>query len=196
MWYSPDVKDWYKINTTIDVNKSGNDIYKVPAEVLKTAVQSFNRSYDLYYDYEIEWNVSLNKDSRYCVYFHFAEIQKLAPGLRRIINITLNDENILSEPIILEYMKPVTISNKNATQGFVRFSIRATAESDAPPILNAFEVYQLVTDLNSPTDIKDGMYVFHLYIYTCLSRCLTHQQICFHQFLGSYTVTHNCIWKL
>lgn len=159
-------------------------------------MQSFNRSYDLYYDYEIQWNLQLNKYSGYYVYFHFAEIQKLAPGLRRIINITLNDENILSEPIILEYMKPVTISNKNATQGFVRFSIRATAESDAPPILNAFEVYQLVTDLNSPTDIKDGMYVFHLYIYTCLSRCLTHQQICFHQFLGSYTVTHNCIWKL
>lgn len=62
-------------------------------------------------------------------------------------------------------MKPVTISNKNATQGLDRFSIRATAESDAPPILNAIEVYKLVTDLNSPTDIKDGMYVFHLYIY-------------------------------
>ncbi|RZB97824.1 putative leucine-rich repeat receptor-like protein kinase, partial [Glycine soja] len=154
-WYWRDVKDWYKINTTIDVNKSGNDIYQVPAEILKTAVQSFNRSYDLYHDYEIEWNVHLNKYSRYYVYFHFAEIQKLAPGLRRIINITLNDENILSEPITLEYMKPVTISNKNATQGFVRFSIRATAESDAPPILNAFEVYELITDLNSPTDIKD-----------------------------------------
>lgn len=132
-------------------------------------MQSFNRSYDLYHDYEIEWNVHLNKYSRYYVYFHFAEIQQLAPGLRRIINITLNDENILSEPITLEYMKPVTISNKNATQGFVRFSIRATAESDAPPILNAFEVYELITDLNSPTDIKDGMYVFHLYIYTHLS---------------------------
>ncbi|KAL3005018.1 hypothetical protein AAZX31_08G195700 [Glycine max] len=154
-WYWRDVKDWYKINTTIDVNKSGNDIYKVPAEVLKTAVQSFNRSYDLYYDYEIEWNVLLDKYSRYYVYFHFAEIQQLAPGLRRIINITLNDENILSEPITLEYMKPVTISNKYATQGSVRFLIRATAESDAPPILNAFEVYQLITDLNSTTDIKD-----------------------------------------
>ena len=130
-------------------------------------MQSFNRSYDLYYDYEIEWNVLLDKYSRYYVYFHFAEIQQLAPGLRRIINITLNDENILSEPITLEYMKPVTISNKYATQGSVRFLIRATAESDAPPILNAFEVYQLITDLNSTTDIKDGMYVFHLYI--CLS---------------------------
>lgn len=162
-------------------------------------MQSFNRSYDLYHDYEIEWNVHLNKYSRYYVYFHFAEIQKLAPGLRRIINITLNDENILSEPITLEYMKPVTISNKNATQGFVRFSIRATAESDAPPILNAFEVYKLVTDLNSPTDIKDGMYVFHLYIYIYIYLSIllfNHQQICFHQFLGSYTVTHNCIWKL
>ncbi|KAG5000725.1 hypothetical protein JHK87_021797 [Glycine soja] len=148
MWYSRDVKDWYKINTTIDVNKSGNDIYKVPAEVLKTAVQSFNRSYDLYYDLEIDWNVLLDKYSRYYVYFHFAEIQKLAPGLRRIINITLNDENILSEPITLEYMKPVTISNKNATQGFVRFSIRATAESDAPPILNAFEIAASVSDLS------------------------------------------------
>lgn len=96
-------------------------------------------------------------------------------------------------------MKPVTISNKNATQGFVRFSIRATAESDAPPILNAFEVYKLVTDLNSPTDIKDGMYVFHLYIYIYIYLSIllfNHQQICFHQFLGSYTVTHNCIWKL
>ncbi|KHN11331.1 Putative leucine-rich repeat receptor-like protein kinase [Glycine soja] len=169
-WYWRDVKDWYKINTTIDVNKSGNDIYKVPAEVLKTAVQSFNRSYDLYYDYEIEWNVLLDKYSRYYVYFHFAEIQQLAPGLRRIINITLNDENILSEPITLEYMKPVTISNKNATQGFVRFSIRATAESDAPPILNAFEVYQLITDLNSTTDIKDVDAIVNIKRYYGISR--------------------------
>ncbi|KAL5176340.1 putative leucine-rich repeat receptor-like protein kinase [Glycine soja] len=168
MWYSRE--DWYKINTTIDVNKSGNDIYKVPAEVLKTAVQSFNRSYDLYYDLEIDWNVLLDKYSRYYVYFHFAEIQKLAPGLRRIINITLNDENILSEPITLEYMKPVTISNKNATQGFVRFSIRATAESDAPPILNAFEVYKLVTDLNSPTDIKDVDAIVNIKRYYGISR--------------------------
>ncbi|KAG5025974.1 hypothetical protein JHK86_021888 [Glycine max] len=169
-WYWRDVKDWYKINTTIDVNKSGNDIYKVPAEVLKTAVQSFNRSYDLHYDFEIEWNLQLNKYSGYYVYFHFAEIQQLAPGLRRIINITLNDENILSEPITLEYMKPVTISNKNATQGFVRFSIRATAESDAPPILNAFEVYKLVTDLNSPTDIKDVDAIVNIKRYYGISR--------------------------
>ncbi|KAG5025978.1 hypothetical protein JHK86_021892 [Glycine max] len=120
-WYWRDVKDWYKINTTIDVNKSGNDIYQVPAEILKTAVQSFNRSYDLYHDYEIEWNVHLNKYSRYYVYFHFAEIQKLAPGLRRIINITLNDENILSEPITLEYMKPL----KQTRRADSRFSLRS-----------------------------------------------------------------------
>ncbi|XP_028756220.1 putative leucine-rich repeat receptor-like serine/threonine-protein kinase At2g19230 [Neltuma alba] len=66
----------------------------------------------------------------------------------------MGDENVFDQPIVLEYLKPQTIA-LNASQGYVRFNISATSESDAPPILNAFEVYEFVSPLHSPTDQRD-----------------------------------------
>ncbi|KAJ7963094.1 Receptor-like protein kinase family [Quillaja saponaria] len=93
-------------------------------------------------------------DYEYRVYFHFAEIQ-LAPGHRRIINITVNDENFLSEPITLEYLKPLTISPNITTRGYVTFNITPAVGSALLPILNAFEIYRLTPQPNLPTDTGD-----------------------------------------
>ncbi|XP_054782869.1 probable LRR receptor-like serine/threonine-protein kinase At4g29180 isoform X3 [Prosopis cineraria] len=150
----------YQINGSVDIGPASmNSSYKLPAEVLKSAARSFNLSYGLNFEYNSIWK-NLDKSSQYYVYFHFLEIQKLPPGQKRIINIDVDGENILSQPIILEYLKPQTIVPKNATPGYVRFNISAASKSDAPPILNAFEVYKFISPLPSPTDKTDVVISF------------------------------------
>ncbi|KAI9071631.1 hypothetical protein K1719_046408 [Acacia pycnantha] len=158
IWRKIDMpQDWYQINGTIDIDPSRtNNSYKLPMKVLKSAAQSFNLSYALNYDYDSVWK-NLDKSSKYFVYFHFCEIQPLPPEHKRILNIIINvgDEYVYTQPIALEYLKPQTIAPQIKDQGYVRFNISATSESDAPPILNAFEVYEFISPLPSPTDQRD-----------------------------------------
>ncbi|XP_054782630.1 probable leucine-rich repeat receptor-like protein kinase At2g28990 [Prosopis cineraria] len=53
----------------------------------------------------------------------------LLQGQKRVINITVNDETILKEPLALEYLKPQTVAAFTNQSDF-RFSISATSESD------------------------------------------------------------------
>ncbi|XP_027334329.1 putative leucine-rich repeat receptor-like protein kinase At2g19210 isoform X2 [Abrus precatorius] len=145
---------WLPLDESIDMDPS-TSAYKLPAQVLRTASQSLNVSYPLKFDYDSLFN-DLDTNYEYRVYFHFAEIEALPPGQNRIINITLNSKPVLSHPLVLQYMKPVTISPQDAVRGRISFSISATSESAAPPILNAFEAYKLIPGLYSPTDARDA----------------------------------------
>ena len=132
--------------------------YKLPSEVLRTAVQPSNNFDNLIF------SLDLDDSNEYCVYLHFAEIQRLPQGHKRIINVTFHDTNSSYETTTLEYLKPVFLASKNPTKGYARFTITAAAESDARPILNAYEIYKLVPQPNAPTDATDGIYV-HLLFY-------------------------------
>ncbi|XP_054782577.1 probable LRR receptor-like serine/threonine-protein kinase MEE39 [Prosopis cineraria] len=129
LWRKINVSAWYPSISSAEIHpQSINNSYKLPADV-----------------FQILCLLSL------------CEIEQLRPGQKRTIDITLDDENILARPITLEYLKPQTIiaPHRKATQGYVRFNISATSESDAPPILNAFEVFKLISPLPSPTDKRD-----------------------------------------
>jgi len=108
------------------------------------------------------WGHPLEYSFTYYVYFHFAEIEKLPLGQKRVIDITVNDDNILTKPITLEYLKPQTVYTVT-NQSCIRFSITATSESAAPPILNAYEMYQLISPLTFPTDQSDGNLLYSLF---------------------------------
>ncbi|KAL5176353.1 putative LRR receptor-like serine/threonine-protein kinase [Glycine soja] len=120
-----DTNGWYPLvmeSLNLDSGRRSSDIYKLPSQVLRTAVQSPNQ---------------------------------LPIGKKRIINVTLNYQTILTQPLVLEYLKPVTIAPQKTSSGSVLFNVSATSESDAPPILNAFEVYKLITQLDLPTQARD-----------------------------------------
>ncbi|XP_072059866.1 LRR receptor-like serine/threonine-protein kinase IOS1 [Arachis hypogaea] len=121
---------------------------------MKTAAQSLNMSHPL----ELGLStllIELDDATEYYVYFHFGEIQKLTAGRKRLINIALNSQSIHSQPLVLEYLKPVTVGSSYTAQVSATFSISAALGSEAPPILNAFEVYKLITQIDSPTDPRD-----------------------------------------
>ncbi|XP_028756221.1 putative leucine-rich repeat receptor-like serine/threonine-protein kinase At2g19230 isoform X1 [Neltuma alba] len=147
--------DWHVFNKSEDIDpQSTNDSYRLPAGVLLSAAKSSNRSSALNFDCFSAWGSPFEYSFTYYVYFHFAEIEQLPHGQKRVIDITVNDEKFLPKPITLEYLKPQTVFAVT-NQSCIRFSISATSESAAPPILNALEVYRLISPLTLPTDQRD-----------------------------------------
>ncbi|KAJ7963099.1 protein kinase family protein [Quillaja saponaria] len=140
---------WHITNTSIDIDTDGSsNSYRLPAQVLRTAVQPTTLSKNLF------MNGTIDRCYEYCVYFHFAEIQH-TPGRRRVINITVNGEIFLSEPITLDYLKPLTISTNITARDYFSFDISPAKGSDLPPILNAVEIYSLLPQPNLPTYTRD-----------------------------------------
>ena len=157
-----EINGWSPLSLDESINmdfETNDDTYKLPAKVLRSAAQQWNISRPLGFVYRRTY-IPLDTTSDYYVYFHFNEIEKLSDGKKRKINITVNYRPVLSQPLVLDYLKPVTLNFK--TQGDVWFNISATTDSDAPPILNAFEIYQFMTQLDSPTDAQDGMFFIYL----------------------------------
>ncbi|GKV01943.1 hypothetical protein SLEP1_g14449 [Rubroshorea leprosula] len=144
------IKEFPNPGSTSELDWSGsNDTYRLPDEVLRTAAQPLLGSGSLKYTLNLA-----NDGTDTYVYFHFAEIEKTAKSKPRAFSITLN--GVKYEPITLEYLKPVTIRPQTSPiRGYINFSIDATPESELPPILNAFEIYMVVTAPVSPTDPAD-----------------------------------------
>ncbi|GKV27221.1 hypothetical protein SLEP1_g36415 [Rubroshorea leprosula] len=139
-----------KTMINIDIQDSNNN-YRIPTEILKTAIQPSNRWDSLSYWFKMPTDY-FERDLY--VYFHFAEIVNTTEDQRREISITLNGVKLA--PITLEYLKPLSIGPQNfPIKGFVNFSIDATAESSLPPLLNAFEIYMDVKFPTSPTHLVD-----------------------------------------
>jgi len=140
-----------KTITNIDIQGSDNPC-RLPVEVLRTAVKPRNGLNSLSYNYTLGYSTP-----KFLVYFHFAEIEQIAPGNLREFNITLN--GLKYGPFTLEYLKPLTIGPNilQVQEDHVTFSIDAMG-SELPPILNAFEIFELLPLHDSPTNQTDGVF--------------------------------------
>ncbi|MBA0663746.1 hypothetical protein Goklo_003838, partial [Gossypium klotzschianum] len=137
------------INTSLDIDTQGSgSLYKLPVEVLRTAVRPFNGSNSLNY------SSSFASSYEYNLYFHFAELEYFEDKQREI-SITVN--GITQGPFTLEYLKPLSISFQRlrTVEGNITFTISTTMESGLPPILNALEYYVLEQFTDSATDPSD-----------------------------------------
>ena len=158
MWY-PYIK-WpnsVPINTSSDIDiQNNNDSYRLPPEVLRTAVQPSSSYHSSSYSEPPFYNTG-----NWCVCFHFAEIVKLTQGKKRefIISVSGGTHTYTSEPITLDHLKPLSICLNRSFAGHFSFVINATTGSDLPPILNAFEVYYVI-----PLS-RDGMYLYLLILF-------------------------------
>ena len=94
------------------------------------------------------------------MFAHFAEITKPTQGKKREFIIDVEGGNYTSEPITLEYLKPLSICPQNGPpfDGRFSFSINATTESGLPPIVNAIEYYNVISLPFEPTDPRDGRF--------------------------------------
>lgn len=119
------------------------------------------------------WN-TLQASTEHYVYLYFAETEDLKDGQMRRVVISLNGVNPLTDPVELEYLKPLSIDfPKFPIKGDrVYFSICPTSDSKLPPILNAFEVFTLTPLPNSPTDQADGMLPYFFFFIGYYARPL------------------------
>ncbi|KAL4625904.1 hypothetical protein ACB092_05G058800 [Castanea dentata] len=155
LWYtitSPHFeKNWVPINTSSVIDTQGtNDSYQLPAQVLRTAIQPFSATFEA-----IVFDGNNTYSSKFYVCFHFAEIKQLKEREIREFVIAVNEGDYMSENITLEYLKPLSICPNQTFEGRFRFSIKATQKSNLPPILNAFEIYEVLSIGDIPTDPGD-----------------------------------------
>uniref|UniRef100_A0A7N1A3L7 non-specific serine/threonine protein kinase n=1 Tax=Kalanchoe fedtschenkoi TaxID=63787 RepID=A0A7N1A3L7_KALFE len=125
--------------------------YQPPQPVMRTALTSSNPTSNL--NFSVAADLSTDK---YYFYMHFAELQNLT-GLNqtRQFNIFLNN-NLFFGPITPVYRSTITVLSVDpqSAQQF-NFSLRRTANSTLPPMLNAFEVYKLNPLSQAATDATD-----------------------------------------
>ena len=164
LWYTySELPNSVPINTSsvIDI-QNNNDSYQIPSEVLRTAVQPSSGYHSLSYSDPSSYNIG-----NWCVCFHFAEIVKLTQGKKREFIIDVNGGSYISEPITLDYIKPLSICLNRIFEGQFHFVINATTGSDLPPILNAIELYTVIPqfDLHKPTNSRDGMYLYLIILF-------------------------------
>ncbi|XVF74477.1 hypothetical protein PTKIN_Ptkin13bG0113400 [Pterospermum kingtungense] len=149
IWYPAQLPNTIQVSTSLDIDtQSSSNLYGLPAEVLRTAVQPSNSSKSLTSSF------LFSSDYEYNVYFHFAEVEDLPEGQLRELSITLN--GVKHGPVTLEYLKPLSVGFQNLRdEGNINFTIDATKDSGLPPILNALEFYQVAKLQLSPTDPSD-----------------------------------------
>ncbi|XP_027368356.1 putative leucine-rich repeat receptor-like serine/threonine-protein kinase At2g19230 [Abrus precatorius] len=139
-----------KTSSAIDLDKLV-DPYKLPSEVLSTAVEALNLSDSL------EYTMNYDADSEYYVYLHFFDFKDRANKMNRILNITINGfDDDVTQPLTLSYWKPnsVILPIKQG-MGIYKILIEAISYSDLPAMLNALEIYRVVPQSDSATQQDD-----------------------------------------
>jgi hypothetical protein len=157
IWWLGNLNDAVSISTETNIDIQGSDNpCRLPVEVLRTAVQPRNGLNSLSFNHTLLHIENFTPE--FLVYFHFAEIEQIAPGKLREFTITLN--GLKYGPFTLKYLKPLTKGpyKLQVQEDQVGFSIDATLRSDLPPILNAFEIFELGPLPDSPTNQADGMF--------------------------------------
>ncbi|XP_038706230.1 probable LRR receptor-like serine/threonine-protein kinase At1g05700 isoform X2 [Tripterygium wilfordii] len=151
LWSPDNFSPGIPINTTSNITASSSGtVYKLPTQVLRTAVMPQKNKTDLSY------YLTLNPQREYYFCFHFMESEEVAEAQSRRITITLNNINYVSNPITLDYLQPQSLCPQAAPlRGNANFTISKTTDSGLPPILNAFEIYHGRPLQQSPTNQDD-----------------------------------------
>ncbi|XP_057977166.1 putative leucine-rich repeat receptor-like protein kinase At2g19210 [Malania oleifera] len=133
---------WGKLSTPFTIN-NGND-YQPPSKVLQSAITPIrsNSSLNLY------WKPD-DLTSSFCLYMHFAEIQRHEANESRELNIYLNGD-LFYGPLVLTYLVINTIYSRNPVTAMeLNITINTTENSTLPPIISAVEIY-MVKELLQP----------------------------------------------
>lgn len=156
IWQPNNSSSWDSVITSSAINDNNNG-YRAPFDVMRTAAKPKNVSEPL----ELSWTPN-DPNSRFYVYFYFAEVEKLEKNQVRNFSISWNGSPIFG-PIVPEYLVADTVCNYKPLMGNEHLvSLHRAKDSTLPPILNAVEVYELRLMDALPTFDQDGMTFFFL----------------------------------
>ncbi|KAF6981928.1 hypothetical protein CFC21_000374 [Triticum aestivum] len=155
-WSRPTV--WKEMSTTERVDSFDGDYFEAPMAVLQTAIMPLNDSGSIRFGWKAEPQPN-NPSPGYLAVLHFVELQVLAGNALRHFNISLNnDQNWFPGYTPPGYLKRgyVHSSFTYPRESSYLFTIKATANSTLPPIINAYEVFSVITTTNVGTESQDA----------------------------------------
>ncbi|CAD5166812.1 unnamed protein product [Musa acuminata subsp. malaccensis] len=150
-----DDNKWTRIRTTSPVQSRFDDMFEVPSAVLQTAVVPINSTKA---ELLFEWGLPDYEDVRpqFNIFMHFAELQPLAVGQSRNFTVYLNGNPWLDRPYSPPYLLSGYIYSTVPSYLYqYNVSIKETATSTLPPIINALETYTIMQLTENATDGSD-----------------------------------------
>ncbi|KAF2541100.1 hypothetical protein F2Q68_00029220 [Brassica cretica] len=139
------------LNTSLTIDETNHNGFRPASIVMRTAISPGNESNPL----KLTWSPD-DPRSKFYVYMHFAEVQKLQSNETREFDIYVNDD-LLAENFRPFYLFTDTRSTSEPVgRTENEIVIRKTDLSTLPPIINAIEIYQINEFLQLPTDQQDG----------------------------------------
>ncbi|KAI9109404.1 hypothetical protein K1719_019458 [Acacia pycnantha] len=152
-WFIRKMENSERINAPMAIDSdTSENTYKLPKEVLSSAVQSVNASSSLVIDM-VPYN---DHNDDYYVYLHFYDFVNKSQNQQRKMVISFSDGVTVS--FALEHLKPTTlVRNIKSGDDINNISIRSTSDSQLPAMLNAYEIYRVPPQqqVNSTTDEGD-----------------------------------------
>ncbi|KAL5231450.1 hypothetical protein ABZP36_030226 [Zizania latifolia] len=154
-WVNP--IDWVEISTTSMVQSIDDDHFDAPTAVMQTAITPRNASKSIEFSWDPEPQPK-DPSPGYIAILHFSELQLLPSNAVRQFYVNLNGMSWFSSGFTPHYLYAEA---DYARKPFLRYpqyniSINATANSTLPPIINAFEVFSVITTAIVGTDALDA----------------------------------------
>ncbi|KAJ3701815.1 hypothetical protein LUZ61_005520 [Rhynchospora tenuis] len=146
IWVPLMMNEWENISTLEEVNSDyTNSFPELPSTVLQTAAVP-SKSAPNTSNLEFVWTQDVGVNAPYVINFHFAEIQQLPASSWRELNIYYNGMPFYDH-INPMYLHAVTIysTKPETTSSESSFTINATSNATVPALLNAFEIFHLLS---------------------------------------------------
>ncbi|CAL4894506.1 unnamed protein product [Urochloa decumbens] len=157
-WF--DATIWDVMSTTSRVENLNNDRFEAPSKVMQTAITPRNAS---------AGNIKFVWDSKpqpgdpapgYIAVMHFSELRRLSGNAVREFFIEVNgDVWVSSIGFRPDYLLSDASYSTAPMPAAARYTvnINATANSTLPPLINAIEVYSVISTTNVVTDSSDAI---------------------------------------
>ncbi|OEL26039.1 Senescence-induced receptor-like serine/threonine-protein kinase [Dichanthelium oligosanthes] len=151
-WIDPE--EWSEISTAEQV---GGLPIAAPSAVMQTAITPRNASAK---NIEFSWDAvpdHVYPAPGYICIFHFAELQSLGANATRQFYITINGKPFYYPPLTPYYLFTDAVYNTDPHRGFNEYNVtlNATANSTLPPVINAAEVFSVISTANVGTHAQD-----------------------------------------
>ncbi|CAN6350802.1 unnamed protein product [Urochloa humidicola] len=147
---------WDVISTTMEVTDLQKE-YEAPSMVMQTAITPRNASNNIHFFWDWDYEQG-SKDPlpEFVTVMYFSELVSLQGNAVRQFYINLNGELWYPEGFTPRYLYEDIIYSDDPFGDYTRYdvSINATANSTLPPIINAIEVFSVVTT-NTGTNSQD-----------------------------------------
>ncbi|RLN28628.1 putative leucine-rich repeat receptor-like protein kinase [Panicum miliaceum] len=146
---------WSSVSTARTVLNFNKASYEAPSKVMQTAITPRNASENIFFT----WNSQLRPDDPtpgYVAVLYFAELDSLPSNAVRQFYINLNGE-LWYRSYSPYYLFTDTLHSLRPMRDYPQynFSINATTNSTLPPIINAVEVFSVISTTNVGTDSQD-----------------------------------------